>query len=308
MRKTASLPVQVPSTADDKPSWLGVGVVAVVGFALGVAWPRAAGIRLAPHAPGAPSQTQVEPAAAPPSTADVSAPRGAAPAAVTSAAAPSASVAHEGPGEAASTAPHSSGAIKAIKASLLSCRTLAGESLKGKECGASLGLDAFARTRLERLERCPALAGKSGKLSVVLTADYGASSVLAEIGKSTSIGDAAAIAQCVRGVFQGTRLDGVKHQNAREVVAYALQWEGGAALPSGARAADAPSAAQPSTAAATAPVTWEVALVRDAPKTGSVIARLPRGTQVEIGQAEGGWYRVTSGSVTGWVYRGALGR
>jgi SH3-like domain-containing protein len=60
-----------------------------------------------------------------------------------------------------------------------------------------------------------------------------------------------------------------------------------------------------------AQVEWEVALVRDSPKTGKVIARLPRGSQVRVGPVKDGWYPVTYGSgysSEGWVYRGAIGR
>lgn len=75
-----------------------------------------------------------------------------------------------------------------------------------------------------------------------------------------------------------------------------------------------PSSAPPSAQAAVlkaVQVEWEVALVRDAPKTGKVIARLPRGTAVRVGPAKDGWYPVKYGSSyssDGWVYRGAIGR
>jgi len=56
---------------------------------------------------------------------------------------------------------------------------------------------------------------------------------------------------------------------------------------------------------------WEVAIVRDAPRTGQVLARLPRGTKVNLGTAQDGWFKVKYGadfSSDGWVYRGAIGR
>lgn len=312
MRKIAPLPVELPTAAEDKPSWLGVGVVAAIGFVVGVAWPRAAGVRFAPHAPGTQAAPQAESA-----TSTQAANAALAPKAKAEAAGPGAAASLESPppsrAPSAATPIAAGGAgtpvtVKAIKGNVLSCRNAAGESLKGRECGLSAGLDGFAKARLERLERCPALVGKSGKLSVVVTADYAAGNAFAELGKSTSIGDAAAVAQCVRGVFQGTRLDGVKHQNVREVVAYSAQVDGGATASPDAPSADVPAAVVQPAVSPTAPVTWEVALVRDAPKTGAVIARLPRGTQVELGESQGGWYRITSGDVKGWVYRGALGR
>jgi hypothetical protein len=61
----------------------------------------------------------------------------------------------------------------------------------------------------------------------------------------------------------------------------------------------------------TAQVEWEVAIVRDAPKTGKVIARLPRGTPLRVGPAKDGWYPAKYGdgfAGDGWIYRGAIGR
>jgi uncharacterized Zn ribbon protein len=71
--------------------------------------------------------------------------------------------------------------------------------------------------------------------------------------------------------------------------------------------ADAPPAA----AGSEASVGWEVALVRDVPKTGGVVARLPRGTKVKIGAIKDGWYAIKYGdgfASDGFVYRGAIGR
>jgi hypothetical protein len=61
----------------------------------------------------------------------------------------------------------------------------------------------------------------------------------------------------------------------------------------------------------TAQVVWDVALVRDAPKTGKILARLPRGTTIHVGPVKDGWYPVKPGggfAGEGWVFRGAIGR
>jgi hypothetical protein len=51
--------------------------------------------------------------------------------------------------------------------------------------------------------------------------------------------------------------------------------------------------------------------VRDVPKVGQVVARLPRGTKVKLGTMKDGWYAVKFGddfSEGGWLHRGAVGR
>jgi SH3-like domain-containing protein len=56
---------------------------------------------------------------------------------------------------------------------------------------------------------------------------------------------------------------------------------------------------------------WEVAIVRDAPKTGKVVARLQHGAELHLGAPKDGWYPVKFGegfASDGWVYRGAIGR
>jgi hypothetical protein len=61
----------------------------------------------------------------------------------------------------------------------------------------------------------------------------------------------------------------------------------------------------------TAQVVYETALVRDTPKTGKIIARLPRGTTIRVGPVKDGWYPVKPGNGfagEGWVFRGAIGR
>src|SRR5579863_10221820 len=45
------LTVQVPSPAQDRPAWRVVGMIGAVGFVVGIAWPRLAGVRLGPNLP-----------------------------------------------------------------------------------------------------------------------------------------------------------------------------------------------------------------------------------------------------------------
>ena len=73
----------------------------------------------------------------------------------------------------------------------------------------------------------------------------------------------------------------------------------------------APDAPPSSSSNGETQVAWEVALVRDAPKTGAVVARLPRGAKVKPVTTKDGWYQIKFGegfATEGWVYRGAIGR
>jgi hypothetical protein len=62
-----------------------------------------------------------------------------------------------------------------------------------------------------------------------------------------------------------------------------------------------------SPASGTASVEWDVAIVRDAPKTGTIVGRILRGGKVKILAHRGEWYRVQYGSIEGWVYRATIG-
>src|ERR1700690_3578566 len=43
--------IEVPNATEDRPSWVKVGIIAALGFVIGVAWPRLAGVHLGPAAP-----------------------------------------------------------------------------------------------------------------------------------------------------------------------------------------------------------------------------------------------------------------
>jgi len=54
---------------------------------------------------------------------------------------------------------------------------------------------------------------------------------------------------------------------------------------------------------------WNVTIVRDAPRVGAVVARLPHGTAVEIVDRRGGWYAIRwDRDHTGWAFREPLGQ
>ncbi len=152
-----------------------------------------------------------------------------------------------------------------------------------------------------------------------------------DIGKSSTVGNHDGISGCLKTIFQGVTLGGVAHEHPRYTVAYNATFspsekdKGETKDDKGsAKAKDEPKKDdgdakkgddvkddKPLAAGGEAAVAWEVALVRDTPKTGAVVARLARGTKVKIGSSKDGWYAVKYGdgfASDGWVYRGAIGR
>jgi hypothetical protein len=318
MKVESPLRVQVPSHGDDRPSWVRVGVIAVVGFAIGVGWPRLVGARIGPSLP---SDATSSPSAA----------RADSPSAPTQPAVP-ASVAPKNTPLAPTTlppAPVASASPPAVTVNhgvLLTCRDEDGQTLKGvTACGGLAGFDAIVQPRLRKLGTCPAATSStSGKLSVVFNLDFASHRVAADVGKSSTVADNEGFATCVKGAFQGVSLGALDHQNPRYTIAYSVVFaptDHGAApsaAPSGpadgvpvATVTERPTTAKAALDEGSAEVAWDVAIVRDAPHTGAALARLPRGTRVRIESNQDGWYKIAFTSPSqgeGWVYRGAIGR
>jgi len=305
------LTVHVPSPGQDRPSWLGVGVVAAVGFVVGVAWPRLAGVRLGPSVPDSPtasaSESEPAPSAGAPSSPSPPRPAPAVPAALPQPVAPSSA---SSPPSVAAPAPAASLRVSVAHGAVFSCKTAGGEALKGTECGTLPGLDGVVLPRLRRLTDCPDIAGSSGKVHLVVRADFAHDALAVELGHDRSAPASAPLLACAKSALASATLDGVAHENPRYGVAYVVTL----ASPASASAPDPAVAAPPPVAApsdGTAQVEWDVAIVRDAPKTGKVLARLQRGTTLHIGTSKDGWYPVKYGdgfTSDGWVYRGAIGR
>ena len=318
MRKDAPLTIDLPAPGRDHPSWVKVGIIAAVGFVIGVAWPRVMGVRLGPSAPG-------EAAAAAAAAASASgAPGKTAPApAVVVASKPSASVAVAPvPSAAGGGQPN----VSVQKGSVLGCKGEDGENKKGKDCGAVGSLDQMVAPRLKKLSTCGAAEGQNGKLSFVIQADFAQNRMSWDIGKSSTVTNTEGLTTCLKTIFQGVVLTGMAHENPRYTVAYAVTFAPGAEDKTADKKADDTSAKPADTttkpsettkttentsAGGEAIVSWEVALIRDTPKTGTVIARLPRGSKVKLGSSKDGWYAIQYGdgfASNGYVYHSALGK
>src|SRR5215813_5753296 len=124
-RKDPPLAVDVPSADRDRPAWGKVGAIAVVGFIIGVAWPKLAGVKLGPAAP---SDSVM---------------------AANSADLPQATITQPMPSvvstQSASASPPTAVMIQVGRGVMLSCKNEDGESLKGKDCGPVPAFDGIAQ-------------------------------------------------------------------------------------------------------------------------------------------------------------------
>jgi hypothetical protein len=297
----ASGSVHIPTPAEDKPSWIKVGIVAAIGFAVGVVGPRVAGIRLGPNAPGESKKTvEAPPAAITESKVEAQPP-----------------LPPPTPVPSAPTVPPTSGSnsprIAVSRGTLLSCRTEDGETKKGhKQCGALPAFETVATGRLKRLGDCPASKGAEGKLKAVLTLDFEKEKIDVSVGKTSTAGNLDTFGMCLRMSFDKVSLANVAHEHARYTLLYNVDFVPREGSDAGVeRSLTSASGVNNPSLVPRAQIAWEVAIVRDAPRSGKLVARLPRGTEVQVGAGQEGWFKIRYGEGNaneGWVYRGAIGR
>ena len=303
----AHLTVQIPVPSEDRPQWSKIGVITLIGFVVGVAWPRVLGVRVGAHLP------QSAPLA---SIAAADHELGTKPG--SSAAVPSPSARSTGPlvrnESAALVAPPASSAsasavsVSVGRGAVASCKTSDGESLRGADCGRTPALDRVVARSLQKLAECPSASASADKLHLVVRADYSRGSVSLSTRKTSG---SEALVACARSAVEGISLDGVAHRNPIATVAYTVTLDP-AASSRPTEEAPAPRG-DPATVEAgqTTEVVWDVAIVRDAPRTGHVVARLKQGTALHVGPSQDGWFPIKFGdnfATDGWVYGAAIGR
>lgn len=287
----SGLTVRIPKPGDDQPRLSRVAAIAVVGFAIGVLWPRLAGIKLVPNAP-----VESEPAAA--ASGDEAKP--AAPAG-SAAPPPAAKVAPAGePAPAAEP----SDRLDVSEAKVTSCRDAKGG--RRDKCDA-IAVDGLMRPKVLALATCPAAEGVQGKLSLGVELDFDSGKATDVLkGKSTNLPDATADAliACAKKEFQTLSLSDVKHEHTKYTVFTIVELK-----PPGQKSAEDKGPKEVATASGRASVTWEVAIVRDQPKDGEIVARLMRGTRVVVTGRDGDWYRIKydAKGAEAWVFRTAIG-
>lgn len=309
-KQDEQLKVEIPRPADETPVWSRVGVIAAVGFLIGIAWPRLAGVRIGPTAPdddrtqasaqasADPNAARAEPSAAP--QAANAAPSGSAD---SPAAAP------------APAAPNNRQTVVVGPGKITRCWDK--RNKKVEDCG-HLQFDPIATPKLKELEKCQAALGLEGKMQIGFNVDFQKKEVQVTKGKKTSLPTSTVqgILQCAAREFSNVSLEDVPHAHRRYTLFYtatfyppgkAPEGEGGAKPNEGDEEPAAGKTTSETEASGMATVNWDTALVRKEPRDGDVVARLVRGTRVKIVGRQNDWYKVEHGSTVGWVHRAAVG-
>jgi hypothetical protein len=305
------LTVDIPRPGADQPVWSRVGIIGVVGFVVGIAWPRLAGVKMGPAVP-ADLRAQVEAGAS-------------ARAPASSASAPSASASASGAADALTGSaepgadtdapvPPNQEMVVVGPGKIVKCSDKKDKKIEDCE---TLLFDPIALKRIKTLARCPSAAGLTGKMMIGFDIDFGKKEVgVKKSKKGTNLpgSTVSGIVQCAAREFGNVSLEEVPHKHRRYTLEYALAFYAPGKHPAGAAAAEAGdgepsvgSTADAAEASGTALVAWDTALLRKDPKDGEVVARLVRGTKVKIVGKQNDWYKVESGSKAGWVYRGTIG-
>lgn len=298
-KSKATLKVDLPSPKDDRALTGKVGIVAVVGFVIGVAWPRLLNVKVGPDVPGSGPKPALA-AAASQSATDPDLPE-----APASGAAAASSSAPDGDDEGVSNKQQ----VTVTDGVVVSCRNKKNDKID--DCG-KLAFDRTAKPRLSELNHCPAALGLEGELTVTLGINFEKNEVVvdgikkkSEVPSSTLKGVVACAAESLKGV----ELEKIPHTHARYAVSYGIAFYPPGKAPKGEGEAGADGASDAGdTGLGKATVTWEKALLRDNPKEGKVVARLAQGTRVKLVEKDGDWYRVESSKGKGWVYRQAIGK
>ncbi len=284
--------LHIPAPGSDSRGLGRVGIIAALCFLIGVAWPKLAGVKLVPSVPESKAPT-----AAPTGSEDGAEPQEAEPAAV--AAAATTALTHP-------TRPPSR--IKLGTPQVTSCRGATGEKLTS--CSAPALQPAFEATLLG-LEQCEAGKDAVGMLSLGVELDFGSNQV-AEVsrGRSTTLSEVASqgLLRCFKSAVTAVDLSSIKHEQQRYTVFFPVEL---LATPTSVDDAPPPSDGEGelTPASGVATVSWDVAVVRAAPKDGDIQARILKGTRVTVTGKRLDWYRIkydAKGS-EGWVYKSAIG-
>lgn len=284
--------VEVPSGKDDSVRFGRVGIIAVVGFGIGMLWPHLAGVRLVPGLPTPATEGSADLSGAPPPQSSVSP---GLPAAEPAAPPPE---------------PKPESRLTISDPQITGCRSKAG---KREQTCDPIDFDRVSKSHLENLAHCEGADDVDGVLSLGFELDFGTETIKAiSSGKSTSLEQKKVdlLLACAKKEFANVSLTGIPHQHAGYSVYYRLEFTKGATPGEAEQDAAAVDEGEVTEASGRATVAWDVALVRSAPsRDGKVVARILSGTRVVVTGRRGDWYRIKYDAKgnQGWVFRTAIG-
>jgi hypothetical protein len=303
-RKDPPVKVEAPPASSDRAITTKVGLVAALGFVVGVAWPRFVGMQIGPNVPGARETAPSASAASSTSAPSANAPK------------PAASGDSAKPSAAEDEAPEDDGTLNRQRVVIAdgvveSCRNKKGDKLD--DCG-KVPVDRLVKSRLANLSKCPSAIGLEGSLGLGISFDFDKSDILVlEAGKSALPSSTVkGVLKCAGEDLSGVELEKIGHTHARYLVRFDVAfYPPGKSPPKPEEAQAAAEGGEPAAEEAglgTATITWEKALVRESPKDGKITTRIPQGARVKLLEQKDDWYRIESGKAKGWIYRQSIGR
>jgi hypothetical protein len=296
-------PLKVEASPSGERGAVRVGLIAALGFVVGIAWPRLFNLQIGPNVPGGGASRE----AAAPATSSSAAPTPVS----TSASATPATIA---PGDLPPEPGAKSGQRVEIADGVVeSCRNKKGDRIE--ECG-KVAVDRVVKSRLSGLTRCPSAIGLEGTLSVGLSFDFDKSDILVLDAQKSALPSSTVkgVLKCAGEELDGIELEKIPHTHSRYLLRYELKFYPpgkGPEAPSDTAAAgsgDKSAEANEEPGLGTATITWEKALVRESPKDGPIKARIPQGTRVKLLEQKDDWYRIESGKTQGRIYRQSIGK
>jgi hypothetical protein len=306
------LQVDIPRPSDEQPAWSKVGVIAVLGFVVGILWPRFAGFRVGPGVP-------VDARAA--AMAEASAARAAASSAPSTPLAPSGAPS-AAPSASASTGPAANEELVVV-ASGKTVKCYDKRDKKIEDCE-KLAFDAIAAEKLRGLSTCPSALGLEGKMTIGFEFYFEKKEVKAErVKKGSSFPSSTekGIVACANKEFSGVSIADIPHKHKRYTMHVPLTFYPPNKHPEGAgddtdrdgsagaglEQADKPGKDAKEAASGTTTVAWDTAPLRKEPRDGDVVTRLVRGTRVKILSKQGDWLKVDANGKIGWISTSAVG-
>jgi hypothetical protein len=295
------LTLELPTAAADHPRWARASVLAMVGFSLGVLLPKIFDVKLGPNPPSD-GRAHAHVATS-----------GAKPGALAVPGVVSPLEVHAGAGATGHEA-----RIEIGEGQITACRDANGKGQK--TCEPLPTLDAAIADPLRGLTKCPSAMGLSGKLSIGFDVDFKKKTIKPQRGKSTTLPTSTVegMLRCLEKPLATLSLDGLGGELSKLTVFYQVSF-----IPPKAPETPSPGAAVTATAAPSASaapgeapaapeaeelkIAWKSVTFRDAPRTGTPVGKLSRGTKVIVLGNKGDWLNVRAmpSRQEGWVIKGA---